>query len=84
MVLVVLLGFVIAREVFAGRITEVFLVVPFAKLTVNDQGTSGWVHRGVRGPWAYVTVNAPRRRESYCVNLRPTEKLNNNAQSCVS
>jgi hypothetical protein len=81
MVPIVVLGLAVVRALH-GRTTTLFLVVPFAKLTVSGQRTPGWVHRDVHGTWAYVTLNAPGRRESFGLYLRPTAKIQYSVQSC--
>lgn len=74
MVPLVLLGLMIAKSLVGGT-PAVFLLDPIAKVTVNGQRSSGWVHFFVRGGWLYLTVNSPRRRDSYSVSLRPSEKF---------
>ena len=64
---IVLLGLLVARSYF-GRTTEVFLVVPFAKMTLNGQKTTGWVHRGVRGGELCMTFTALRHHQSYLLD----------------
>jgi len=72
---VFVLAGLLALKSLAGGEPAVFLLNPFARLTVEGKRSSGSVHFFVRGGYFYVTLNGRHRRESYMVSLRISEKI---------
>jgi len=59
-----LLGLTIAQA-YVGGMTTVYLLVPWARLTVNGASVPGWVYRGIPRGGLRVTLDDPHHRQSY-------------------